>query len=264
MLEGKRQRMARGRERAARSMVAVAARRSRRRLRTCRRRRGHHMLRAAKSTAGPANILLGAVRLLAPLVELRTALLSQPKRSSAFCLTRNHHQCSRLSCSSPYRRPPPTHTLALMISSGRRSMSTPSLVRRRQPRSLNCWRPVEKRLRLLLRPLRWQPPWQHTPHSLPVVDILQTHQWAWALGPALAASRAASVSGNFPAYMTGVHVALLLQAGSSAAFGVQALRSLGDAALAEKRLLLVAMSSSGVAALSAMRKFKPKKAVPTK
>ena len=84
------------------------------------------------------------------------------------------------------------------------------------------------------------------------------------LGIALAASAAASVSGNFPAYMTGVHVALLLQAGSSAAFGVQALRSLGDAALAEKRLLLVAMSSSGVAALSAMRKFKPKKAVPTK
>lgn len=83
----------------------------------------------------------------------------------------------------------------------------------------------------------------------------------------LVASAGLSISGNFPAYMTGVHVALLLQAGSAGVFGVQAARA-GLASLqgakmcgvAGKLLPYAVASVSSVAALGAMSKLKPKKA----
>ena len=74
----------------------------------------------------------------------------------------------------------------------------------------------------------------------------------------LAASAGLSVSGNFPAYMAGVHIALLLQAGSAATFGVQAVR-FGLAQTGAKFLPYAVMASSSVGALMAEQKLKPKK-----
>ena len=72
---------------------------------------------------------------------------------------------------------------------------------------------------------------------------------------ALVASAGLTVSGNFPAYMAGVHIALLLQAGSAGVFGIQALRC-----PTEKLLPLAAMSVGSAAALGGLKQFKPKKA----
>jgi hypothetical protein len=84
---------------------------------------------------------------------------------------------------------------------------------------------------------------------------------------ALLASAGLSVSGSFPAYMAGVHLALLLQAGTASFFGVQtarcALAQLQGAkmcAVAENLLPYAAMSIGSVAALGGLSKFKPKKA----
>ena len=87
----------------------------------------------------------------------------------------------------------------------------------------------------------------------------------------IVASAGLSVSGNFPAYMTGVHIALLLQAGSAATFGVQAARA-GIAQLQGAKMCGIcgklvpyaAMSASSVCALGAMKKLKPKKATVAK
>ena len=75
-----------------------------------------------------------------------------------------------------------------------------------------------------------------------------------------------SASGSFSAYMTGVHLALLLQGGTAATFGVQACRASiaqvqGAKMCSSVACLLpyVAMSVSSVAALNAMKRFKPKK-----
>ena len=99
---------------------------------------------------------------------------SQPKRSSAFCLTRNHHQCSRLSC-SPYRRPPPTHTLAFRPALA--PMAYASLAA--QPTTSHCSR-GERRLRLPLR-LRWQLPWhtRRTPCRLWIFCKLTNGHGPW-------------------------------------------------------------------------------------
>lgn len=81
---------------------------------------------------------------------------------------------------------------------------------------------------------------------------------------ALLASAGLTVSGNFPAYMAGVHVALLLQAGSAGVFGVQAARA-GLArlqsmnGLADKLLPYTAMSLSSAIVLGKMKQLKPKK-----
>lgn len=67
-----------------------------------------------------------------------------------------------------------------------------------------------------------------------------------------------SVSGNFPAYMAGVHIALLMQAGAVATFGVKACR----AALQQNSntaLVYCAMSAGSLAALYAEKKLKPPK-----
>ena len=86
-------------------------------------------------------------------------------------------------------------------------------------------------------------------------------------GAAIVACAGLSVSGSFPAYMAGVHFALLLEGGSAALFGVQAARcglaSLQGAkycASASNGLIKAAMGASSVAALDAMKRFKPKKA----
>ena len=87
----------------------------------------------------------------------------------------------------------------------------------------------------------------------------------------LVASASLSVSGNFPAYMTGVHIALLLQAGSAGLFGVQAARA-GLAQLQGAKMCSVSgkvlpyavMSASSIGALGAMKKSKPKKAAAKK
>ena len=86
------------------------------------------------------------------------------------------------------------------------------------------------------------------------------------LGAALVASAPLVVSQNFPAYMVGVHVALLLQVGSAGAFGVQAARA-GLAQLQGAKMCSVAgkllpyavMSASSVGTFGAMSKLKPKK-----
>ena len=79
---------------------------------------------------------------------------------------------------------------------------------------------------------------------------------------ALVASAGLTVSGNFPAYMAGVHIALLLQAGSAGVFGVQAARQLQGAtmcSITEKLLPYAAMSVGSAAALGGLKQFKPKK-----
>ena len=84
----------------------------------------------------------------------------------------------------------------------------------------------------------------------------------------LVASAGMAVSSNFPAYMTGVHIALLLQVGSAGVFGVQAARC-GLAQLQGAKMCAMAnalpvysvMSAGSVATLGAMKKFKPKKKV---
>lgn len=85
----------------------------------------------------------------------------------------------------------------------------------------------------------------------------------------LVTSAALSVSANFPAYMAGVHLALLLQAGSAVTFGAQAARAtlaqLQGAKMcgaSAKLLPYTVMSASSIGALGAMRRFKPKKALP--
>jgi hypothetical protein len=83
---------------------------------------------------------------------------------------------------------------------------------------------------------------------------------------ALVASAGLTVSQNFPAYMAGVHLALLLQAGSAGVFGVQAARA-GLAqvqgakmcSLTEKLLPYAAMTASSIVGLGGLKKFKPKK-----
>ena len=83
---------------------------------------------------------------------------------------------------------------------------------------------------------------------------------------ALVASAGLTVSQNFPAYMAGVHLALLLQAGSAGMFGVQAARA-GLAqvqgakmcSLTEKLLPYAVMCSSSIVGLGGLKKFKPKK-----
>jgi hypothetical protein len=75
----------------------------------------------------------------------------------------------------------------------------------------------------------------------------------------LAASAAASASGNFGAYMAGVHVALLLQAGSVGAFSFNAARLALQSGASQRLAVNMAMSSGSVAALGAMMRFKPKK-----
>jgi len=64
-----------------------------------------------------------------------------------------------------------------------------------------------------------------------------------------------SMSGSYPAYMAGVHVALLLQAGSVGVCGVQAIRALQS----PNAPLCAAASVASVAALCAMKRFKPKR-----
>lgn len=83
----------------------------------------------------------------------------------------------------------------------------------------------------------------------------------------LFASAGLTASGNFPAYMAGVHVALLLQAGAAATFTVQTLKcSLAQlqgakmCSTAAKLVPYAVMSASSVGVLGAMQKLKPKKA----
>ena len=83
---------------------------------------------------------------------------------------------------------------------------------------------------------------------------------------ALVASAGLTISGNFPAYMAGVHIALLLQGGSAGLYGFQAARAglahLQGAkmcGLSEKLLPYAAMSMGSAAALSGLSRFKPKK-----
>ena len=105
-------------------------------------------------------------------------------------------------------------------------------------------------------------------HGLCLAGCGYQVQSTFGMGAAsfLLLSAGLSVSGNFPAYMAGVHIALLLQAGCTAAFSVQAakcgLAQLQGAKMCGTAARLVpysVMSASSFGVLGAMQRFKPKK-----
>lgn len=77
-------------------------------------------------------------------------------------------------------------------------------------------------------------------------------------GAALGVCGLLTVGGRRKLYMIGVHVGLLLQLAFSAVFGLQAWRSYGVPAKADRFPLFVVMCGGSVLALGLMRAFKPK------
>mmetsp|Transcript_13445 Transcript_13445/g.43181 ORF Transcript_13445/g.43181 Transcript_13445/m.43181 type:complete len:129 (+) Transcript_13445:91-477(+) len=77
-------------------------------------------------------------------------------------------------------------------------------------------------------------------------------------GAALGVCGLLTVGGTRKLYMIGVHVGLLLQLAFSAVFGLQAWRSYGVPAKADRFPLFVVMCGGSVLALGLMRAFKPK------
>ena len=77
-------------------------------------------------------------------------------------------------------------------------------------------------------------------------------------GAALAVSGLMSVGGTRKLYMIGVHVGLLLQVIFTGVFGLQAYRSFGVPAKADRFPLFVVMGVGSAVALGLMRALKPK------
>ena len=75
---------------------------------------------------------------------------------------------------------------------------------------------------------------------------------------AMAAASAATIVPNRKSYMIGVHVGLLLQLVFTVVFAVQAVRSFGNPEKADRLALFCVMLLGSVAALIAMRMYKPK------
>jgi hypothetical protein len=78
-------------------------------------------------------------------------------------------------------------------------------------------------------------------------------------GVALGACAALTAAPSYKMYMIGVHLALVLQVVFTGVFGIQAFRSFGVPAKADRFPLFVAMGLGSLAALGAMYAFKPKK-----